>query len=75
MTHDHTSPHMLFAHSFVGLLAGVTGVALQDRLVTVGMGIFSSLTIVVVTELLKPWLQRRARRLTGTSSPPPPPRD
>jgi len=71
MTHDHTSPHMLFAHSFVGLLAGVTGMALQDRLVTVGMGIVSSLTIVVVTELLKPWLQRRARKIAGESMRPP----
>ena len=71
--HEHTEPHMLLAHSLVGLLAGLTGVALEDRIVTVILGLFSSLTIVVVTELLKPWLQRRARRLAGEDAPPPPP--
>jgi uncharacterized membrane protein len=70
---DHTNPHLLVAHSCVGLLAGLTGVALADKLLTVGLGIVSSLTIVVVTELLRPWIQRRTRRFAGDDAPPPPP--
>jgi len=58
---DHDS-HLLGLHGLVGLMAGLTGAAIADRLVTVLMGILSSLTILVVTELLRPWLRRRTAR-------------
>ena len=58
-------------HAAVSMLAGLTGAALADRVIALLFAIAGSLAVVFVTELVRPWLQRRARRLAGETIPPP----
>lgn len=58
-------------HAAVSMVAGLTGAALADRLVALVFAIVGSLAVVFVTELARPWLQRRARKLAGESIRPP----
>ena len=58
-------------HAAVSMVAGLTGAALADRLVALLFAIAGSLAVVFVTELFRPWLQRRARKLAGESLRPP----
>ena len=58
-------------HAAVSMVAGLTGAALADRLVAMLFAIAGSLAVVFVTELARPWLQRRARKLAGESIRPP----
>jgi len=53
------------------MVAGLTGAALADRVLALLFAIAGSLAVVFVTELFRPWLQRRARRLAGESIRPP----
>jgi hypothetical protein len=58
-------------HAAVSMVAGLTGAALADRLVALLFAIAGSLAVVFVTELARPWLQRRARKIAGESMRPP----
>jgi phage tail tape-measure protein len=58
-------------HAAVSMVAGITGAALADRVVALVFAIVGSLAVVFVTELARPWLQRRARKLAGDSIRPP----
>ena len=58
-------------HAAVSMLAGITGAALADRVLALLFAIAGSLAVVFVTELFRPWLQQRARRLAGETLPPP----
>lgn len=58
-------------HAAVSMVAGLTGAALADRLVALIFAIAGSLAVVFVTELARPWLQRRARKIAGESIRPP----
>ena len=58
-------------HAAVSMVAGLTGAALADRLVALLFAIAGSLAVVFLTELFRPWLQRRARKLSGESIRPP----
>ena len=66
-----TDRDALGAHAAVSMLAGLTGAALADRVLALLFAVAGSLTVVFVTELFRPWLQRRARRLAGESMRPP----
>ena len=59
-------------HAAVSMLAGLTGAALADRVIALLFAVAGSLAVVFVTELFRPWLQRRARRLAGDPTIPPP---
>jgi hypothetical protein len=58
-------------HAAVSMVAGITGAALADRLVALLFAVAGSLAVVFLTELFRPWLQRRARKLAGESIRPP----
>jgi hypothetical protein len=58
-------------HAAVSMVAGITGAALADRVVALIFAIVGSLAVVFVTELARPWLQRRARKIAGDSIRPP----
>jgi hypothetical protein len=58
-------------HAAVSMLAGITGAFLIDRVIAFALGLLGSLAVVFITELARPWLQRRARRLAGESLRPP----
>ena len=58
-------------HAAVSMVAGITGAALADRLVALVFAVAGSLAVVFVTELARPWLQRRARKIAGESIRPP----
>ena len=62
---------LLGYHATVGAMAGLTGAALADKAVSFVLGVVGSLAIVFITELLRPWLHRRARKIAGGSNPPP----
>lgn len=66
-----TDRDILGYHAAVSMVAGLTGAALADRLVALLFAVAGSLTVVFVTELFRPWLQRRARKLAGESIRPP----
>ena len=66
-----TDRDVLGYHAAVSMVAGITGAALADRLVALVFAIAGSLAVVFVTELARPWLQRRARKLAGESLRPP----
>lgn len=68
MTNDRDA---LGYHAAVSMVAGITGAALADRLIALLFAIAGSLAVVFVTELFRPWLQRRARRIAGESMRPP----
>ena len=61
----------LGAHAAVSLVAGITGAVLVDRVVAFVLAVAGSLAVVFLTELFRPWLQRRARKIAGGSNPPP----
>ena len=58
-------------HAAVSMIAGLTGAALADRLVALLFAVGGSLAVVFLTELARPWLQRRARKIAGESIRPP----
>jgi len=58
-------------HAAVSMIAGVTGAFLIDRVVAFALGLLGSLAVVFLTELFRPWLQRRARKIAGESMRPP----
>ena len=62
----------LSAHAAVSLVAGVTGAAVGEKILSFVLAVVGSLVVVFLTELLRPWLQRRARKISGGSNPPPP---
>ena len=66
-----TDRDALGAHAAVSMVAGLTGAALADRVLALLFAIGGSLAVVFVTELFRPWLQRRARKLAGESIRPP----
>ena len=66
-----TDRDVLGYHAAVSMVAGITGAALADRLVALVFAIAGSLAVVFLTELFRPWLQRRARKLAGESLRPP----
>lgn len=66
-----TDRDVLGYHAAVSMVAGLTGAALADRLVALLFAVAGSLAVVFVTELFRPWLQRRARKIAGESLRPP----
>ena len=66
-----TDRDVLGYHAAVSMVAGITGAALADRVVALVFAIVGSLAVVFVTELARPWLQRRARKIAGESIRPP----
>ena len=58
-------------HAAVSMLAGITGAFLVDRVIAFALGLLGSLAVVFLTELARPWLQRRARKIAGESIRPP----
>ena len=69
MTDDGHMSTRLLLHLGVG--AGV-GAGVTDRILAVMLSALASLAVGAVLEIMRPWLQRRALRLAGRSSPPPP---
>ena len=69
MTTDRSD--VLGYHAAVSMLAGITGAFLIDRVVAFALGLLGSLAVVFITELARPWLQRRARKIAGESMRPP----
>ena len=61
----------LGAHAAVSLVAGITGAAVGEKLLSLVLAVVGSLAVVFLTELFRPWLQRRARKIAGGSNPPP----
>ena len=66
-----TDREALGYHAAVSMVAGLTGAALADRVIALLFAIAGSLAVVFVTELARPWLQRRARKIAGESMRPP----
>jgi len=58
-------------HAAVSMVAGLTGAALADRVVAFVLAMVGSLAVIFVSELFRPWLQRRARKIAGESMRPP----
>jgi len=58
-------------HAAVSMIAGITGAVLVDRVIAFALAIAGSLAVIFISELFKPWLQRRARKIAGGSNPPP----
>ena len=58
-------------HAAVSMIAGITGAALADRVIAFALATLGSIAVVFVTELARPWLQRRARKISGESMRPP----
>lgn len=69
MTTDRSD--VLGYHAAVSMLAGITGAFLIDRVVAFVLGLLGSLAVIFVSELFRPWLQRRARKIAGESMHPP----
>ncbi len=61
----------LGAHAAVSLIAGITGAAVGEKLLSLVLAVVGSLAVVFLTELFRPWLQRRARKISGESMRPP----
>lgn len=66
-----TDRDVLGYHAAVSMVAGLTGAALADRVIALLFAVAGSLAVVFVTELFRPWLQRRARKIAGESLRPP----
>jgi hypothetical protein len=66
-----TDRDVLGYHAAVSMIAGVTGAFLIDRVVAFVLAVAGSLAVVFLTELARPWLQRRARKIAGESMRPP----
>ena len=58
-------------HAAVSMVAGITGAALADRVIAFALATLGSIAVVFITELARPWLQRRARKIAGESMHPP----
>lgn len=69
MTTDRSD--VLGYHAAVSMLAGITGAFLIDRVIAFALGLLGSLAVIFVSELFRPWLQRRARKIAGESMHPP----
>lgn len=69
MTTDRSD--VLGYHAAVSMLAGITGAFLIDRVIAFVLGLLGSLAVIFVSELARPWLQRRARKIAGESMRPP----
>jgi len=61
----------LGAHAAVSMVAGITGAVLVDRVVAFVLAVAGSLAVIFLSELFRPWLQRRARKIAGESMRPP----
>ena len=68
MTNDREA---LGYHAAVLMIAGITGAVLVDRVIAFVLAVAGSLAVVFLTELARPWLQRRARKIAGESMRPP----
>lgn len=66
-----TDRDVLGYHAAVSMLAGITGAFLIDRVIAFALGLLGSLAVIFVSELFRPWLQRRARKIAGESMHPP----
>ena len=66
-----TDREALGYHAAVSMVAGLTGAALADRVIALLFAVAGSLAVVFITELARPWLQRRARKIAGESMRPP----
>ena len=69
MTTDRSD--VLGYHAAVSMLAGITGAFLIDRVVAFALAVAGSLAVIFISELARPWLQRRARKIAGESMRPP----
>jgi len=58
-------------HAAVSMIAGITGAVLVDRVIAFLLAMVGSLAVIFVSELFRPWLQRRARKIAGESIRPP----
>ncbi len=58
-------------HAAVSMIAGITGAVLVDRVVAFVLAVAGSLAVIFISELFRPWLQRRARKIAGESMRPP----
>lgn len=67
--HDGHTTTRLWLHLGVG---APVGALVADRMVAVLLSALASLAVGAILEIVRPWLQRRAQRLVGRSSPPPP---
>lgn len=61
----------LGAHAAVSLIAGITGAAVGEKLLSLVLAVVGSLAVIFLTELFRPWLQRRARKIAGEPMRPP----
>ena len=66
-----TDRDVLGYHAAVSMIAGVTGAFLIDRVVAFALAVAGSLAVIFISELARPWLQRRARKIAGESMRPP----
>jgi len=66
-----TDREALGAHAAVSMIAGITGAFLIDRVVAFFLAVAGSLAVIFLSELFRPWLQRRARKIAGESMRPP----
>ena len=66
-----TDREALGYHAAVSMVAGLTGAVLVDRVVAFVLAVAGSLAVVFLTELTRPWLQRRARKIAGEYMRPP----
>jgi len=69
MTSDRSDA--LGYHAAVSMIAGITGAVLVDRVVAFVLAVAGSLAVIFLSELFRPWLQRRARKIAGESMRPP----
>ena len=66
-----TDRDVLGYHAADSMIAGVTGAFLIDRVVAFALAVAGSLAVIFISELARPWLQRRARKIAGESMRPP----
>ena len=66
-----TARDALGYHAAVSMIAGITGAVLIDRVVAFALAVAGSLAVIFLSELFRPWLQRRARKIAGESMRPP----
>lgn len=66
-----TDRDVLGYHAAVSMVAGITGAFLIDRVIAFALGLLGSLAVIFISELARPWLQRRARKIAGESMRPP----
>ena len=66
-----TDRDVLGYHAAVSMVAGITGAFLIDRVVAFALAVAGSLAVIFISELARPWLQRRARKIAGESMRPP----